>query len=361
MDAQGRVWLTGRTRGPGTQPAFCSASTFGKNFPLKNSGRQVFIYDPKTRQFATIDTCFTADHNQIGRDNFIYFGMNGALGWVDITTYDKTKDVEASQGWCPAVLDTNGDGRASAPWTEPNAPVDSARDRRINFGCYSVAVNPLDGSAWCSGIGPSDNVLVRIERGNNAPLSCKAEVYEPPTTVTPPVYGSGGVDIDSNGLVWQNWRGSGHFSAFDRRKCKVTSGPTATGQSCPEGWTFYRNDGPAYQNQPTVFSDESYLTQVDVHDTLGLGRDIPLYGNVNSDSLEALVPGTRQFVSLTVPYPMGFFSRSAVGRIDDPKAGWKGKGLWSNYSTYAAWHLEGGKGTKQKAVKFQVRPTPLAK
>jgi hypothetical protein len=175
------------------------------------------------------------------------------------------------------------------------------------------------------------------------------------------VYGSGGVDIDSNGVVWQNWRGSGHFSAFDRRKCKVTGGAAATGQSCPEGWTFYRNDGPAYQNLPAVFSDESYLTQVDVHDTLGLGRDIPLYGNVNSDSLEALVPGTRQFVTLRVPYPMGFFSRSAVGRIDDPKGGWKGKGLWSNYSTYPAWHLEGGKGTLQKAVKFQVRPNPTAK
>lgn len=360
MDAQGRVWLTGRIRAPQAQPAYCGSNAFGKYYPLKTGGRQVFTYDPKSKQFAQIDTCFTADHNQIGRDNSIYFGMNSAIGWIDINAYDKTKNVETSQGWCPAVLDTNGDGRITE-WTEPKAPIDPTKDRRIDFGCYSVAINARDGSAWCSGIGPSDNKLVRLERGANAPLTCKAEVYEAPPGLTPPAYGSGGVEVDGDGVVWQNWRGSGHLSAFDRRKCKVTSGPMAMGQSCPEGWTFHRNDGPTYQNASPVFSDESYLSQIDVHDVLGLGKDAPLYGNVNTDSLEVFVPKTREFVTLRVPYPLGFFSRSAVGRIDDPKGGWKGKGLWSNFSSYAAWHVEGGKGTKQKAVKFQIRPNPLAK
>ena len=77
--------------------------------------------------------------------------------------------------------------------------------------------------------------------------------------------------------------------------------------------------------------------------------------------LEVLVPSTKEFVTLRVPYPLGFFARSATGRIDDPNTGWKGKGLWSSYSTYAAWHIEGGKGALQKAVKFQMRPDPLAK
>jgi hypothetical protein len=359
MDAQGRVWLTGRIRGAQDQPAFCNSNRFGRYYPLKTSGRQVIIYDPKTKQFSRIDTCFAADHNQIGHDNFIYFGQNSAVGWIDINTFDKTKNAEASQGWCPSVLDANGDGKITE-WTEPKEPIDPKKDHRIEFGCYSVAIHPKDGSAWCSGIGADDKKLVRIERGANAPQSCKAEVYEAPPGVMPAAYGSGGVEIDSNGVAWQNWRGSGHFSSFDRRKCKVTSGPTATGQSCPEGWTFYRRSNPTYQNS-TINSDESYLTQMDFHDVLGLGRDVPLYGAVNTDSLEVLVPKTGQFVTLRVPYPMGFFSRSANGRIDDPKAGWKGKGLWSNFSTYAAWHVEGGKGAKQKAVKFQIRPDPLAK
>jgi hypothetical protein len=57
---------------------------------------------------------------------------------------------------------------------------------------------------------------------------------------------------------------------------------------------------------------------------------------------------------------MGFFAKSLDGRIDDPKAGWKGKGLWSTYATRAPWHMEGGKGMTSKAVKFQLRPDPLA-
>jgi hypothetical protein len=49
------------------------------------------------------------------------------------------------------------------------------------------------------------------------------------------------------------------------------------------------------------------------------------------------------------------------GRIDDPDAGWKGRGVWANYGTNFNWHTEGGKGTTSKMVKFQMRPNPLAK
>ena len=49
------------------------------------------------------------------------------------------------------------------------------------------------------------------------------------------------------------------------------------------------------------------------------------------------------------------------GRIDDPNAGWKGRGLYANYGTHFVWHIEGGKGTKGKLVKFQIRPDPLAR
>jgi hypothetical protein len=49
------------------------------------------------------------------------------------------------------------------------------------------------------------------------------------------------------------------------------------------------------------------------------------------------------------------------GRIDDPNAGWKGRGLWTTISTRAPFHMEGGKGTPSKVMKFQLRPDPLAK
>ena len=63
---------------------------------------------------------------------------------------------------------------------------------------------------------------------------------------------------------------------------------------------------------------------------------------------------------LRVPYPLGFYQRGLDGRIDDPSAGWKGRGLYANYGTHLVWHIEGGKGTTGKIVKFQIRPDPMA-
>ena len=365
MDGQGRVWLTGRVRAADQQPDFCtdSANKFAGYFPVPRGTRQAFKYDPASEMFEEIDTCFSADHNQLGHDDVFYYGFREGVGWIDTEIWDETRDAEAAQGWCPTVIDTNGDGVISPGWTEPDEPVDPSRDHRIAYGCYSPAVNEVDGSIWCSDNGPQDNTLVRLELGDNPPESCIAEVYQPPLTISDPApYGSGGLHLTSDGIVWQDWRGSGHFASFDRSRCTVTNGPTATGQSCPGGWTFQRMEKPTYENTDyPINSDESYLTQVDHHDVLGLGEDTPVYGVVNTDSLEVFVPSTQDFVTLRVPYPMGFFSRSSVGRIDDPTTGWKGKGLWSSYSNYAAWHLEGGPGTLQKSVKFQIRPSPLSK
>ena len=72
-------------------------------------------------------------------------------------------------------------------------------------------------------------------------------------------------------------------------------------------------------------------------------------------------PKTGGWTQLRVPYPLGFYSRGLDGRIDDAGAGWKGRGLWANYGTNFLWHIEGGKGTTSKMVKFQVRPDPLAR
>ena len=49
------------------------------------------------------------------------------------------------------------------------------------------------------------------------------------------------------------------------------------------------------------------------------------------------------------------------GRIDDPNAGWKGRGIWTTVSTRTPFHMETGKGTTSKVMKFQMRPDTLAK
>ena len=90
------------------------------------------------------------------------------------------------------------------------------------------------------------------------------------------------------------------MTSFDRKKCKgPLNGPkAATGRHCPEGWT---------------------------------------------------------------PYPLGFFSKLEDGRIDDPDAGWKGRGRWTMSGTRTVFHNEGGTKNSPKVYKLQVRPDPLAK
>ena len=168
------------------------------------------------------------------------------------------------------------------------------------------------------------------------------------------------MDIDRNGVVWLPLA-SGHLASFDRRKCKgPLNGPTATGRHCPEGWTLYPFPGPQFESVSDSGSVQaSYFTWVDQFDTLGLGKNVPFATGNSSDSLEALVDG--KFVTLRVPYPMGYSAKGLDGRIDDPNAGWKGRGIWSTYAGRAPFHIEGGKGTTSKVVHFQLRPDPLAR
>ncbi len=97
IDEKGRVWFTGRTR-DAKNPAYCTSNAFGKYHPLDTGGRQVFIYDPKTQKFTEVDTCFTADHNQITEDGIMYFGMNNAIGWLDTKAYEKTATPRRRRG-----------------------------------------------------------------------------------------------------------------------------------------------------------------------------------------------------------------------------------------------------------------------
>ena len=364
MDMQGRAWFTANLPKGVSKPAFCSAADnkFAKYFPLGGGSKQLVLYDPKTKKIEKIPTCVAVDHNHFGKeaDLPLYFGANGVASWFSTATWDKTHDSAASQGWCPAVLDTNNDGKISA-WTEPDQPVDPTKDHRIQLSCYSIAVSPTDGSLWCSGIDAKDDQLIRIERGANPPQSCKAEIFRPPSQKAP-VFKSGGTSIDESGVAWVAFRGSDQVMSFDRRKCKTTNSTTGRGDQCPEGWTTQTMTRPTFKGTSSPAAAEmQYLSHIDRHDVLGLGANVLVTGTVNSDSMQLFVPKTGKFVDMVVPYPMGFFSRSSHGRIDDPAAGWKGRGLWSNSSTYTPHHAEGGRGTLPKAIKFQMRPDPLAK
>jgi hypothetical protein len=369
FDSQGRVWITSRIR-PSENPAFCKEGSQQPSavlFPLKTSGRQLALYNPKTKQVTLIDTCFGTHHLVFAEDanNTLWTssgGGGGAVGWLNTKLFDETHDEEKSQGWTALVLDTNGNGKRDE-YVEPDQPVDPSKDKRINAAFYGVTVSPVDSSIWGTVLG-FPGAVVRLNPGPNPPATALAEIYELPwNDPKAPVHGFSprGLDIDRNGVVW-TVIASGHLASFDRRKCKgPLNGPTATGQHCPEGWTLYQLPGPQLQGVSDPGSAEaSYYDWVDQFDTFGLGQNVPIATGNGNDALLALSPRTGKFVVLRVPYPMGFYAKGMDGRIDDAKAGWKGKGLWATYGTRTPFHAEGGKGTTSKVLHFQLRPDPLA-
>ncbi len=97
---------------------------------------------------------------------------------------------------------------------------------------------------------------------------------------------------------------------------------------------------------------------MDQHNTFGLGDNTPI--NTGNQSGALLVLDDGEWVRLTVPYPLGFYTKWLDGRIDDAEAGWKGRGLWATYSSRAPFHMETGKGQSPVVYHFQLRPDPLA-
>jgi len=365
LDHEGRVWYTVAIRRP-ENPVFCregSDHPSAKLFPTTTASRQLAVYDPRTGSYDFIDTCFGTHHLQFAEDDDHTLWTSGGgdvVGWLNTRQYFETGDAVNAIGWTAMILDTNGNGRRDA-YTEPDEPIDPALDRRIEgggainrYGFYAVMPSPVDGSVWGSNTGVP-GVIFRLDPGDNPPATALIEKYNVPL----PGFGVRGADIDRNGVVWVSL-GSGHLGEFDRRKCNgPLNGPEATGDHCPEGWTFHDLPGPAFSNHPGFSVESSYYTWVDQHDTLGLGPNVPIATGNLSDGVHAFVDG--RFITLRVPYPLGFFTKGFEGRIDDPEAGWKGRGLWVPSGDRTPWLKENGVGSKPLVVHFQIRPDPLAK
>ncbi|MDP6244928.1 MAG: carboxypeptidase regulatory-like domain-containing protein, partial [Myxococcota bacterium] len=267
------------------------------------------------------------------------------------------------------VIDTNGDGVITKPWNEPRrggGASDPSLDTRLAGFAYGIIPNPADGSVWIARTQPVPGQLLRLELGNDPPETCKTEVYEPPfenDAVPADRWGFAprGIDVARDGVIWTALSGSGHLASFDRSRCATLNGPTATGQHCPEGWTLYPSPGPQMKNvEGPGSADFHYYAWVDQFDTLGLGANTPIAAGTTSDALLALDADSGEWIVMRVPYPLGFYTRGMDGRVDDPNAGWKGRGVWADFGGQNNWHIEGGKGTKSKMVQFQIRPHPLA-
>jgi hypothetical protein len=359
IDGQGRVWFTAVVR-DSANPDFCkrgSSHPSAKLTPLDRSGRQLAVYDPKTRDYKFVDTCYGTHHLQFAydaNDTLWTSGGGPVVGWFNTKLFLETGDAAKAQGWTALVLDTNGNGKRD-DYVEADRAVDPTKDKRIIAPFYAIMPNPADGSVWGAVAFGVPGRIVRLLPGANPPETALAEVYNVPA----PGFGPRGADIDTDGVVWVSLA-SGHLGSFDRRKCRgPLNGPTATGDHCPEGWSFHQFPGPGFDGIGENSAESSYYAWVDQHNTFGLGDNVPMAtGNLN-DGLIALKDG--RMITLRVPYPMGFYAKGFEGRIDDINGGWKARGLWATSGDRTPWFIEGGKGNKPLVVHFQLRPDPLAK
>jgi len=356
FDTQGRIWLAATVRGM-DNPDWCkkgSSNQYAKVFPIDKSPRQVAMLDPKTMKYDFIDTCFGTHHPQFGydADNTLWLSGTGPVaGWINTKVWDETHDAQKAVGWTPFILDTNGNGKRD-DYTEPGQPADTGKDTRITGGSgpYAVMPNPKDGSIWYTvGVFGGQAGFMRFD-----PKTQLSEFFAMPK----PGVGVRGGDIDANGVAWGS-ESSGHLVSFDRRLCKgPLNGPNATGNHCREGWKFYKYPGPGFEGFEDRSVEASYYTWVDQHNTVGLGENIPISTANLNDGFVALKNG--KMILLRIPYPMGFYAKGLDGRIDDPNAGWKGRGLWSTNGDRTPWLMETGKGSSPRAVHIQIRPDPLA-
>lgn len=263
--------------------------------PKRPEGVEQFGFDPKNTLYVSSPSGST-------------------YSFINTKQFLATGNGELSQGWCPQVVDTNGDGKITKPWNEParrraedeegDAAYDNfdpKKDTRVEIGGYGIIVNKLDGSVW----GAQESYpgkIIRMDFGKNPPETCIAEVYEVPSerwgaTGRNDLRGSKprGIDVDKKGVIWTALSASGQMASFDRSKCKQTSkGPEAhTGRTCLEGWKIYPLPGNTYKGTKTI-ADYYYYNYVDQFDTMGLGEDIPIATGTGSDSLIAVIPSTAR-------------------------------------------------------------------
>jgi hypothetical protein len=332
FDEQGRVWMTEPVRPPGVanNPKW-SASTIAtetnnpaeleiaaKTLLARNHGMQLGFYDPKANKFVGVDTSFNTHHLQFDWQDRIWTDGD-VLGELDTTKID-LNNVEGTEA------------AAQHAWMR----VDMDTKKTIPTNGYATAVSPIDGTVWLSvpEVNGPQNKLFMLD-----PKTRKFKDYPLPL----PGRLSHGIDFSTDGNVWFS-AGSGHLGRLDRKT---------------EKFTYWDLPGPKFMGtgMETGSTEYPYFLWVDQFDTLGLGKDTVIVTGTTSDSMLIFDPKKETFSIFRMAYPLPFYTRGVDGRIDDAKAGWKGRGIWATYSSYLPKFTETRIGSVDH---IQIRPNPLA-
>ena len=342
MDDTGKVWMAMQVRQerPEDQPAWAhdvivnvrapgSARDAVSAWDAGSHHRQLGYFDTTTDEMVMVDTAYGTNHLQFDWEGRLWTsGDTVGVGMFDPSAFDAA-DPETLAAAQTAFVS-----------------VDPASGESVAGGGYGITVNPVDGSVWRTNTyignsGSSDNSsfvgqnkIIKFD-----PQTSTFTDYELPPPARAPV----GIDATTDGRLWFG-TGSGHLGRFD---------------PATEQFTYWESPGP----QPTGAEDDTgsadfhYYIFVDQFDAFGLGRDMVILTGANADALLIFDPTTEEFMVVRVPYPLTMYHRGLDGRIDDPEAGWKGRGLWVNYGNDPVKYVETEIGYVNH---IQLRPDPLA-
>jgi hypothetical protein len=334
FDEHGRVWMTTQIRAGGKDnyPAWAKKTIVtGTNDPAdvdtafnmvsaRGNNMQLGYFDTKTNKFVSVDTAYNTHHLQLDWQGRIWSdGGGSAIGMLDTRKLDfnniEGTEIEAQKMW---------------------VRIDPATKKIIPGTGYGEAVSPVDGTVWYSSpqAGGPANKLYMVD-----PKTDKITDYPLPAPGRFPH----GIDFSSDGNVWTS-TGSGHIGRLNVK----------TGE-----WKFWENPGLKFKGTgaETGTTDFPYYLWIDQFNASGLGKDTVFVTGTTSDAMFIFDPKNETFQTFRVPYPMPYYARGLDGRIDDPNAGWKGRGLWMTYSSYLPRFTETRSGTVNH---MQIRPNPLA-
>ena len=335
-----------------------------KLFPINQSQRGSWSCTTRRRSRPRpIDTCFSWGHVNFDDNDVLWssFGPAGVEGWFDTKIWDKTHDEKKAQGWTRVRPRQQRQRQARRVHRAESAGRSDEGQAASTCTFYGVLAGARR-LGLGNGAGHAGRRSCASCPDAHPPETALAEYYEVPWN-NPKASGAG-LRAARHGRRQQRRRLDG---ALERTSRELRSPQVQGPAERPDG------DGTALPRRLDALSaaraelqgrgrfsaapTRRYYDFVDRFDMLGVGKDVPLATGNESEGLLALVDG--KFLTLRVPYPMGFFAKGMDGRIDNPNAGWKGKAIYTTLATRAPFHVEGGKGTTSKLVKFQVRPTPL--
>ena len=241
---------------------------------VQNS-RQVTVYDPKTKQFTFIDTCFGTHHLNFAEDanNTLWLSNNlqnelAVVGWVNTKLFWETRrrgqvaGLDAAHRRHQRQRQARRLRRAQPAGRSRQGQAHRARLLRHRLQPGSTAPSgdrtsaiPATSCGCQPGSNPSETALAEVYRGPAARLRHARLRHRP------------------------SRRGVGDAGERTHRQLRPSqvqgrlNGPgAAEGNLCPEGWTFYPLPGPSFAGRDGA-AEVPYYTWVDQHDILGLGAE----------------------------------------------------------------------------------------